>query len=96
MKRKIHPHLKHFIHQIVSNELAPESKTKEYLWKEELLKEVQFRILSELHEITNQDELVLEIDRQINEIKKETETVLSEMQRILKTIPFEVLMKYKA
>jgi hypothetical protein len=97
MKRKIHPHLKHFIHQIVVSELATSGEIKENIWKEHLLKEIQVRILSDLNEkdITTQDQLNEHVKNKMKVFQGELNVLLGLSEKIFGNVSIELLNKYK-
>lgn len=97
MKRKIHPHLKHFIHQMFINEIAPiTGDIKKFSWKEELLKEIVARITNEVPEIKNQEELKIETQNQISQIKEEILEILRVTEKMISEMPIDTLNKFKS
>ena len=91
---KLHPHLKHFIRSVIAAELNESSvgPSKKYEWKEGVMRELQEGILDNLDTVSSQEQLVLLVDRMVEEFRrKKLEPVIDLVSRTLKQIPLSVL-----
>lgn len=92
----LHPHLKSYIKNVV--QIQTESAigpSKNYLWKEHLMGEVQKSVMSKLGEIGSQEELVKAVDEGVSKLRDEVNAVLDMVANTLKQIPVGVLQKLK-
>lgn len=90
---KIHPLLKSYIHSIVMTEMSSLGPSKNYAWKESVMKQVQSAVLDNLNNITTPEELEKVIDGEIQNIKADFDRTLSMVASTLKQVPIEVLRK---
>lgn len=94
MSKKLHSHLKHFIHQIVLTEMATTlGPSKTYMWKESLMKRIQEKILDDLDSIQTQQDLNDKIDQHVREFAKEIEDTLRMIARTLKNLNVGLLKR---
>lgn len=91
MAARLHPHLKAYIHSVVMTEMAELGPSKAYVWKENLMKQVQTAVLDNLEAISSQQDLEKVIDGEILNIKSEFDRTLDMVGRTLKQVPIEVL-----
>ena len=94
-KRKIHPHLKHFIHEIVMSSLAPTGSVKENHWKEEIIKQIEIRVLDRLDEIKTTEDLKIVVEEQLQKFSQELKEICDVTKNVLVMTPIEVLVKFK-
>ena len=95
MASKIHPHLRAFIHSVVLTEMAELGPSKAYMWKENLMKQVQAAVLDNLENISSTQDLEKVIDGEIFNIKSEFDRTLDMIGRTLKQIPLSVLRTHR-
>jgi hypothetical protein len=90
---KLHSHIKYFIHQVVLSELSCNlDNPKDRIWKEELLKEVQRKILLKVDDnIDLKEKFDNKVDETILEFKNELEVTLAKANKIFKNLPIEII-----
>lgn len=95
MATKLHPHLKNFIKSVVLAEVSSIGPSKSYLWKEELMKQVQMEVMDKIDSIQTKEDMDKIIDTKVLELKKDMSRVLDMIGNTLKNVPLEVLKKIK-
>ena len=90
--KRIHPHLKSFIHSVVVSEMAGNKPSK---WKEILMREVQSNILERLGEIENQEDLARVTKEEVNKSEREFCLTLNLIKDTLQELPVEVLKQQR-
>lgn len=89
---KIHPHLKAFIRSVVMTEMSGGiGPSKGYMWKEQLMKQVQAAVLDSLDAISSPADLEHVIDGEIQNIKADFDKTLDMVGMTLKQVPLDVL-----
>jgi hypothetical protein len=95
MSTKIHPHLKAFIKSVVLAEMSNIGPSKSYLYKEELMKEIQGAVLENLDSIQSKEDMDKVIDDKTSFLKEEMNRVIQMINNTMKNVPLEVLKKVK-
>lgn len=90
---KIHPHIKNFIHSVVLSELHGTGTGKDYLWKEEVFKNIERHILENISSINTKEDMEKEIDKRTKLLKEELNKVLEMASGTLKNIPIDIIKK---
>jgi len=92
MATKLHSHLKHFIHEIILSEVAPDiGPSNVYEWKEIYVKELLERILQKTSNKVNTEELQRLVAQEIEISKEEFKTLLRLTETVLSQIPTDLL-----
>ncbi len=76
-------------------EMTSIGPSKNYVWKENLMKEVMASILENLTNSAKENDLKEEIRKQVSNRKKEINETLDMIENTLNHIPLEILKKTK-
>lgn len=93
MATKIHPHLKAFIRGIVMAEMIGPSES--YKFREQLMREVQTRVLDKLNEIKTKEDMDKIIEENTEQLKEEMNRILDMIGGALKNVPLDILKRVK-
>lgn len=91
MSVKIHPHLKSFIHSVVISELSTAGKRNRKSWQEDLMRQVQGKILERVEEITTSSDLQRITTEEIKKLQEDFSLTLEIVGRTLQQVPLNLL-----
>jgi hypothetical protein len=92
---KLHPHLKAFIKSVVLAEMSNVGPSKSYLYKEELMKEVQTAVMDNIETIQTKEDMDKVIDQKTKILREEMDRVIQMINNTMKNVPLDVLKKIK-
>ena len=88
---KLHPHIKSFIHSVVLAEMASLGPSKDYQYKETMMKKVQEAVLDSLDNIRTKEDMDRVISARVQDLRVELSKTLDMIESVLKQIPLEVI-----
>lgn len=91
-RKRLHPHLKAFIHSVVQAEVARVGETKRHtLWAEKLFHDVEDGVLSRIEEVKDQADLKRVTREEVARFKDEFSSLMDLVGRTLEQLPLDLL-----
>lgn len=91
-RRRLHPHLKSFIHSVVQAEVARVGETRKHtMWAEKLFRDVEEGVLSRIEEVQNQADLQRVTREEVARCKDEFASLMDIVGKTLEHIPLDLL-----